>query len=208
LLLLENPVSALAQEPHLAAAALRRGGVALLPTDTNYALGCLPDDEAACAKLYRIKRRPPEKPLTLFVRDADEARRYALLSPAEERLFAELTARFWPGPLNLIVPAGPRAPRHRFFDAHTLSLVCNRNAALTRLLHALGGPLALTSANVSGVAVNGLVSWDDAMAEFGTLVDVCVPDDDRAGHTTCSSTIVRITDGRVEVLRQGDVVIG
>ncbi len=200
-------MSAVAYDPLTAAERLRSGGVALLPTDTNYALGCVPTNEAACARLYSIKNRPPEKPLTLFVRNAAEASLYADLAPAEKRLFDELTKRFWPGPINLVVPASARVPRHRFFDPHSVSLVCNRNRRLAQLLDALDGPLAMTSANVSGVNVDGLVTSESATAQFGGDVDVRVPADTAEMNTTCSSTIVRITDGRLEVVRQGDVIV-
>ena len=50
---------------------LQQGGVALVETDTNYALACLPWDEEICSKIYSIKKRPPEKPLTLFISNID-----------------------------------------------------------------------------------------------------------------------------------------
>ncbi|MCW5231582.1 L-threonylcarbamoyladenylate synthase [Verminephrobacter eiseniae] len=161
--------------PATAARRLKEGGVALLPTDTNYALGCVPWEEAVCARLYAIKQRPPEKPLTLFVRNAAEGRAYADLSPEEETLFKNLAGRFWPGPLNLIVRSGPRAPRHKYFDANSISLVCNRNKALIDLLDAVGGPLALTSANISGTNIDGLVSAGLAAKLFGDKIEVFVP---------------------------------
>lgn len=193
--------------PSIAADRLRAGGVALLPTDTNYAFGCIPENEDACARLYRIKNRPAEKPLTLFVRNAAEASIYANLTSAEKQLFDDLTKKFWPGPLNLIVPASDRVPRHRYFDAKTVSLVCNRNPQLRQLLDALDGPLALTSANESGVNVDGLVCSRSAVAQFGKMVDVCVPTGSEEKETTCSSTILRITDGQIVIVRQGDVTV-
>ncbi|NDY92387.1 L-threonylcarbamoyladenylate synthase [Ideonella sp. TBM-1] len=179
----------------------------MLPTDTNYALGCLPQDEAVCARLYDIKQRPAEKPLTLFVRDAAEGMAYADLSPEEEVLFKDLAARFWPGPLNLIVSAGPKAPKHKYFDARTISLVCNRNSALRALLDAVDGPLAMTSANISGTTVDGLVSAALAAELFGDRIEVFVPPVDSDAGTTQSSTIVSLVGGRLEVVRQGDVVV-
>lgn len=191
-----------------AAQCMKQGGVALLPTDTNYALACSPWDEQACDKLYAIKQRPPEKPLTLFVRTPEEAREFANLSEEEEILFLNLTRRYWPGPLNVIVPANEHVPRHRYFDQHSVSLVCNHNPQLTALLNAVGSPLALTSANISGTSVDGLVSANDAESLFGSKVDVFIPVGTTSANTTCSSTIVRIVGGRVEVVRQGDIIIG
>ncbi|MES2937153.1 MAG: L-threonylcarbamoyladenylate synthase [Pseudomonadota bacterium] len=194
-------------DPTVAARRLKEGGVALLPTDTNYGLGCVPWDEAVCARLYTIKRRPADKPLTLFVRSAAEGRAYADLTPQEEELFNDLTRRFWPGPLNMIVRSGARAPKHKYFDANSISLVCNRNKALMQLMEALGGPLALTSANISGTSIDGLVSAEQAAELFRGQVDVIVPPIDSGANTTQSSTIVSLVGGSVKVVRQGDVVV-
>ncbi len=192
-------------DPANAARSLRAGGVALLPTDTNYALGCLPQAEAVCARLYAIKQRPADKPLTLFVRNAAEGRSYADLSPEEEEVFNDLAGRFWPGPLNMIVRAGAHAPKHQYFDAETISLVCNRNRALMNLLDAVNGPLALTSANISGTNVDGLVSAELASELFGNKIDVFVPTLDSATDTTQSSTIVSLVGGSLRIVRQGDL---
>ncbi len=196
-----------------AARRLKEGGIALLPTDTNYALGCLPWSEAVCARLYAIKQRPADKPLTLFVRNDAEGRAYADLTPEEEAEFNDLTRRFWPGPLNVIVRSGARAPRHRFFDPASISLVCNRHPVLRELLEAVDGPLALTSANLSGTVVEGLVSADSAAQLFGDRIDVFVPAAAAAAVSvatssgiTQSSTIVSLIGG-LKVVRQGDVVV-
>ena len=188
-------------DPATAARRLKEGGIALLPTDTNYALACLPWNEAVCARLYAIKQRPADKPLTLFVRNSTEGRAYADLSPEEEQLFDELSSRFWPGPLNLIVRSGPRAPKHKYFDANSISLVCNRNKALMALMDAVGGPLALTSANI------GLVSAALAAELFGDKIEVFVPAVDSDTNTTQSSTIVSLLGGSLNVVRQGDIVV-
>ncbi|WP_045737611.1 L-threonylcarbamoyladenylate synthase [Xanthomonas sp. MUS 060] len=194
-------------DPATVARRLNDGGVALLPTDTNYALGCLPWDEAVCAQLYAIKQRPADKPLTLFVRNAAEGRVYADLTPEEEKLFNDLAERFWPGPLNMIVRSSLRAPKHKYFDAGSISLVCNRNRALMDLLDAVDGPLALTSANISGTAIDGLVSAELAAELFGEKIEVFVPTADSDSGTTQSSTIVSLVGGGLKVVRQGDVVV-
>jgi L-threonylcarbamoyladenylate synthase len=189
------------------AATIARGGVALVPTDTNYALACDPWNEQACARLFEIKRRPADKPLTLFVARPEEAFAYARLPAQDEPRFRQLSHAHWPGPLNMIVPASASAPRHRYFDPDTVSIVCNANEVLQGVLRACGHPLALTSANISGTQVEGLISPGLAESLFGHLVDVIAPPQVAAPRTTCSSTIVRLGPGRVDVVRQGDVVI-
>ena len=89
-----------------AARCLRRGGVVIFPTETFYGLGCLAADAAAVARIYQLKRRPVQRPLPLLAADADQAGAVVWLEAAPP----ELTARFWPGPLSLLLPVLWSAP--------------------------------------------------------------------------------------------------
>ena len=96
---------------------LKKGGVALVETDTNYALACLAWNETACKLIYDLKKRLPEKPLSLFVSSIEEATNYCLFSSdRSEKLFFAIANKYWPGALNIILPSGELAPKHKFFD--------------------------------------------------------------------------------------------
>jgi L-threonylcarbamoyladenylate synthase len=87
-----------------AAALLAAGELVAFATETVYGLGARADDDAAVARIYAAKQRPPDHPLIVHVADIAAARGYAAhLSPAALRL----TAAFWPGPLTVIVPRRP-----------------------------------------------------------------------------------------------------
>ena len=123
---------------------LRAGGAALLPTDTLPALAAVPEQ---AAQIWRLKQRPQDKPLILMGADVD-----ALLchvSPAARADAIALAQRHWPGALTLVLPAfGPCAQALNPGVA-TLGLripACNPMLDLLRC----SGPLATTSANVSG----------------------------------------------------------
>ena len=121
-----------------AAAALNRGALVVLPTDTVYGLAAHPAHSTAIAHVYATKGRPAEKALPLLVADAAQAESVARVSPPAARLMA----RFWPGGLTLVLPtiAGVDTVALRMPD-HPLPLA---------LIRALGSPLATTSANRSG----------------------------------------------------------
>jgi L-threonylcarbamoyladenylate synthase len=86
------------------AACIAGGGVAVFPADTVYGLACDPDDEAAVARLYALKGRPPDKPAAVMFFDLDQA-----LSGLPPRT-ARLLRRLLPGGLTALLPN----PEHRF----------------------------------------------------------------------------------------------
>src|SRR3954467_1534673 len=107
------PADEAARGPILAAAvaALRRGDLVVLPTDTVYGLAVHPDLPDAIARVYAVKERPAEKALPLLVESAAQAAIVCVVSPLAERLMA----RCWPGGLPLVLAArgapGPLALR-------------------------------------------------------------------------------------------------
>ena len=123
---------------------LRAGGAALLPTDTLPALAAVPEQ---AAQIWRLKQRPQDKPLILMGADVD-----ALLchvSPAARADAIALAQRHWPGALTLVLPAfGPCAQALNPGVA-TLGLRIPACKPMLDLLRC-SGPLATTSANVSG----------------------------------------------------------
>lgn len=78
----------------------------IFPTETFYGLGCLAADAAAVGRIYQLKRRPVQRPLPLLAADAAQAGNVVRLEAAPP----ELVARFWPGPLTLLLPARPGLP--------------------------------------------------------------------------------------------------
>ncbi|AOJ27441.1 MULTISPECIES: L-threonylcarbamoyladenylate synthase [Burkholderia] len=190
-----------------AAQVLKNGGVLMVPTDTNYAFAADPWNERACARLYEIKKRDVKKPLTLFVSDPQELWAYASLEAEQADTVRTLMERFWPGPLNFVLPKSARAPDHRYLKEDSISVVCNRNPVLNELIGTFGRPLAMTSANLSGVEHDCLIDYDLATRTFPDAVDFIVPPAPGKPTTTKSSTIVSLLDGTLKVLRQGDIVI-
>jgi tRNA threonylcarbamoyl adenosine modification protein (Sua5/YciO/YrdC/YwlC family) len=133
----------------LAAAALRRGGVVAVPTDTVYGLAADPSLPEAVAGLFALKQRPTDVPLPVLVASRHQVAEIAgPLEPAARHL----ADRFWPGPLTLVVPrlatfkadlGGPTAARR------TVGVRLPDHPFMRALCQAVG-PLAVTSANPHG----------------------------------------------------------
>ncbi|EWY36601.1 hypothetical protein N825_09780 [Skermanella stibiiresistens SB22] len=189
----------------IAARCVADGGVVIAPSDTNLALTLDPWNDAAIARAFAIKRRPPNQALTLFVHDPEEWRDYAEVEDAGP--IDRVVGRFWPGPLNIVVPRNGKVPDTIVRGGPTVAIGCIANAALRGLLAHLGRPVAMTSANLSGQADGVLVDMALALAQVGDAVDYILagaPD-----GTTKSSTILDLSNatraGGARILRHGDI---
>lgn len=127
-------------------AALRAGGVVLLPTDTVYGLAVHPADDAALARLFAMKRRPLTRNLPVMVADADQARDLgARVTPAA----AALLAAFAPGALTLALGLDPAGAPGWLAGRDEVAVRIPADEFLLDVLRA-AGPLLVTSANLSG----------------------------------------------------------
>lgn len=131
-----------------AAAVLRRGGLVAVPTETVYGLCANGLDGTAAERLYEVKGRPEGKPLSLMIAGAEDLDRYARdIHPAAYAL----AARFWPGPLTLVLPAREEIPPVIRAGGATVGLRCPDQPLTLALLKEAGIPLAGPSANPSGL---------------------------------------------------------
>ena len=125
---------------------LRRGGLVAYPTETFYGLGALARDRAALARLARAKLRPEGKPLPLLAADLAQVEEVAVVTPEAARL----AARFWPGPLTLVLAAVPGLDDAITAGTATVAIRVPGSDVARALARAAGGALVSTSANVSG----------------------------------------------------------
>ena len=120
------------------------------PTDTLYGLAANPASASAMAQLYRIKGRPVDLAVPLIASGVDQSRIgwRAVLGPASRRL----AARFWPGPLTLIVPAWSGLDARVHAGLWTVAIRVPDHPVATMLARLCGWPITSTSANKSGEA--------------------------------------------------------
>ena len=130
-----------------AAAAIRRGEVVAIPTDTFYGLGADPFQPKAVERIFQIKKRPETKPILLLIASTNQLRGLVRNVPAA---FHTLAARFWPGPLTIILPAAVSLPAAVTAGTGTVAVRLPAAAVPRALARAVGRPLTGTSANLSG----------------------------------------------------------
>jgi len=130
-----------------AAAAVRCGKVAAIPTDALYTLVADPFNLGAVAQVFQAKGREPHRSLPILVGDLMMAEELA--SELSNRFFI-LARRFWPGPLTIIIPASARVPLKLTGNTGRLALRQSRSKVANQLIAMLNQPLISTSANISG----------------------------------------------------------
>jgi len=182
-----------------AATILRGGGLVAVPTETVYGLGARADSDAAVAAIYRAKGRPDFNPLIVHVASLDMARRLAQFGAQAE----QLAARFWPGPLTLVLGLREGSGLAPAVTAGlpTVALRMPDHSLTQALLAALQLPLAAPSANRSG-AVSPTQPAHVA-GSLGPRVDAIL--DGGACPRGLESTIVALRDGGWQLLRPGPV---
>jgi L-threonylcarbamoyladenylate synthase len=149
-----------------AAALLRAGGVLAYPTEGVYGLGCDPDNQAAFAKIFALKRRPPEQGVLLIAADLEQVMPWIGEAPAAALARAEA---IWPGAHTFIFPRSARVPDWVAGGHAGIALRVTAHAPSAALCRAFGGPIVSTSANRHGEAP--AMSAVDIRAIFGEEPD-------------------------------------
>ncbi|BAK45202.1 L-threonylcarbamoyladenylate synthase [Eggerthella sp. YY7918] len=181
--------------------ALSRGDAVIFPTDTVYGLGVAVEAAEGPDVLYRLKERDRGKPIAWLVASPADLDRYGFDVPALARLLA---ARFWPGPLTLIVHAGDKVPEAFRSNANTIGLRMPASTTALELIKQVGCPLATTSANISGhPSPRSFASIDPTLAARVDVVLGDEGDDDKSG---IASTVVDCTASPLRIVREGAVM--
>jgi len=180
----------------LAASLLTAGSLLIYPTDTLYALGGRVLDAAAGAAVRRAKGREEGKPLPLVAADLEQAR---VLCASWPEAADQLAARFWPGPLSLVVPAAPTVPADVTAGSGNIA-VRVPDLELTRALCRQTGALVSTSANRAGGTPP--ITCADALEAVGAAAALAL---DAGRGRAVASTIVDLTSTPPRLLRGGAI---
>lgn len=179
-----------------AAALLRAGALVVLPTETVYGLAADALNNEAVAQIYAVKNRPQFNPLIVHVADSAMAADYVEISPLARRLMA----RFWPGPLSLVLPLkkGAKIAPPVSAGLPSLAVRCPQGA-FADIIRAAGRPLAAPSANISGK-----ISPTNAAAAAAALGDkIPLIIDGGPCAVGVESTIIQIEGEKLILLRAG-----
>lgn len=174
---------------------LQDGAVGVLPTDTVYGLVCRAADETAVARLYDLKRRE-HKPGTVIA-----AKLQQLIDLGLRARYLKAVEAYWPNPISVVIPCGKElAYLHQ--GVQSLAVRIPADESLRRLLDRTG-PLLTSSANQPGQPV--ATTLDEAQDYFGDNVDFYVDGGTITGRQP--STVIRIVDDAIEILRPGAINI-
>lgn len=180
-----------------ARAAVTRGEVICLPTDTVYGIGADPTSPEAITRLLTAKGRTRAMPPPVLVASVDQAMALASQFPRNAGDFIE---KYWPGALTLIFPANPSLGWDLGETNGTVAIRMPNHPVALDLLHATG-PLAVTSANMTGQPP--ATSAQEAQAQLGEAIGLYIDDGPSKGGLP--STIVRFSDDGIELLREGAI---
>ena len=179
---------------------LRRGGVVALPTDTVYGIAVALDVAGGIERLFRVKRRPPDRGIMLLLGAAPQAGSIGVMGAAA----SALADACWPGGLTVVVPQRPDVPLPAALTGGTPTVglrVPDHDAP--RALAAAVGPLPTTSANVSGLPEAR--DAQEILVQLGDGVDLIL--DGGAARGGPPSTVVDCTGDRPLVLRDGAIPV-
>jgi tRNA threonylcarbamoyl adenosine modification protein (Sua5/YciO/YrdC/YwlC family) len=181
-----------------AAVAVRDGSLVVFPTDTVYGIGSRPDVPQATRRLFEAKGRPTELELPVLASSRVELERVAVF---DERALL-LTDRFWPGPLTLILPRGEESRGWDLGgDPSTVGVRIPRHR-LASLVLEVTGPMAVTSANLSGKPP--LTKAEELVACFGEAVAVYICEERPVPGI--ASTVADLAHGPMRLIREGVVL--
>jgi L-threonylcarbamoyladenylate synthase len=198
------PVSAVEPEADViarAAAVLRGGGLVAFPTETVYGLGANALDAAAVGRIFAAKGRPANNPLIVHVAEAAEAQQVAAAWPEAA---ARLAARFWPGPLTLVLPKRDVVPDAVTAGGPTVAVRVPAHPVARALIRAAGMPVAAPSANRSTRL--SPTRAEHVLGGLAGRIDLLLDGGPTAGGL--ESTVLDVTGTPPRLLRPGLVTPG
>lgn len=181
-----------------AATILRAGGVVAFPTETVYGLGADALNPVAVEKIFIAKGRPSNNPLIVHVTTLEQARNLTTSWPATADLLA---ARFWPGPLTMVLPKSDVVPEIVTAGGPTVALRMPAHPVARALIDAAGTPLAAPSANRSTQVSS--VRAEHVLRALSGRIEMIV--DGGPAWDGLESTVVDLSGSRVVILRPGPI---
>ncbi len=175
---------------------LRQDGLIAIPTDTVYGVAALVHSAAGIERLYQAKERSATKAIAVLIGAVEQLYE---LTPGLTDSAAKLAARFWPGALTLVVPRSPALPTN-LSTLPTVGVRMPNHAFVLKLMQQVG-PLATTSANLSGDA--NTLTAEEVLAQLCGRIGLILDGGRVPGGVP--STVVDCTQDPPKILRQGAI---
>lgn len=181
-----------------AVAALERGDVIVFPTETLYGLGADALNFSAVEKVFQLKGRDPNQPFPVLV--SDRSMLESLVGQIVP-LADKLMARFWPGPLTLVLPARPDIPKPLVNSTGGVGVRISSQPVAQELIKMLGRPITATSANPSGQP--GARTVAQARAYFSGKIEIFIDGGSLTSKT--GSTVAAVEGHKIKIIRAGEI---
>ena len=180
------------------AQAIKEGNLVLFPTETVYGIGANALDEKAVKKIYEAKGRASDNPLIAHISNLEMLKK--LVTKIREKK-KKLIEKFWPGPLTIIFNKSNIVPNIITAGLETVAIRMPSNEIAKRLIEYSGVPIAAPSANISGKPSGTVV--EDILEELDGKVEYII--DGGMVDIGLESTVIRVIDGKVHILRPGKI---
>ncbi len=180
---------------------LESGGIVIFPTDTVYGIGCNCFNEEAVKKLYEVKQRASYKPINVLTDCYEKIEMVAEeINPVERRIID----KYMPGALTIILKKNEKVSDTLTAGLDTIGVRIPNSKIALEILKRVDFPLATTSANISGNPDG--IKIEDFLQDFDGKVDIII--DGGTTELKQSSTIVKVDDGKIDIIRQGTAEVG
>ena len=176
--------------------AFSKGEIVAYPTETFYGLAVDPFNEEAVNKLFQLKGRDLNNPITVIVNDKSKV--FDLVESVPE-LGRKLMDSFWPGPLTIVFKANKKVPHVLTSGIGTIGIRVSLNPVATEFAREVATPITATSANPSGMEPP--ITADKVIEYFGDKLGAVIDGGEVAGGL--GSTIVDVTGSTTVVVREG-----
>ena len=200
-----NPVQSFSEsnreQIHAAAQLIQAGGLVAFPTETVYGLGADAFNVDAVRKIFHVKKRPSCDPLIVHVAELDTLRLLVELNDMHRDAVENLTERFWPGPLTLVLPRRSMVPDVVTAGLPTVAIRMPGHPMALALIREADTPLAAPSANPFGLI--SPTRAQHVMAGLGEQVD-CILDGGQC-PLGVESTVLSLVDRQPRLLRAGSI---
>ncbi len=181
-----------------AAQDILNGEIVIFPTETVYGIGANALNDDACKNIFKAKGRAGDNPLIVHVNNVDMIKQ---LVEEPNEIEKKLIKSFCPGPFTLILKAKNIIPKSVTAGLETVGIRMPSNKIANKLIEYAGVPIAAPSANVSGRPSGTKI--DDILKEFDGKVSTII--DDGMVDIGLESTVVRVIDNKVRILRPGKI---
>ncbi|MDD2822749.1 MAG: L-threonylcarbamoyladenylate synthase [Candidatus Daviesbacteria bacterium] len=173
---------------------LKNGGVGVIPTDTQYGIVGLALNKNTVEKIYTLRKRSPDKPFIILISSIDELKLFGIDIDDKTSNFLQ---KIWPNPVSVILPNSSNDFAYLHRGTNSLAFRIPDNTELLQILKETG-PLIAPSANIEGFPYSKTIA--EAKEYFNDSVDFY---EDQGSLESNPSTLIKISEEGIEILRQG-----